>query len=139
VKKLVSMCIGATATLLLSGCGAIPDVHVAPDGNWTAQRVAGNAATCSFPWLIEVEYRDGKIIYTEPQASGGWITSLSDLDSTSPGSLSRTSQALSSLTSRSDEHLIECPWSEDLTIRSLLTQLIWRLGWQSTLSTVQHS
>jgi hypothetical protein len=51
---------------LLCGCNGSP-VRVAPQGNWTARKITGNSTVCTFPWMMEAEYLDGKVTYTEPQ------------------------------------------------------------------------
>ena len=60
-------------------------IRVAPQGSWSAKPINRNYAVCKFPWLMDIEYREGNITYTEPQVeSSPRLVTFSGLDTDSP-------------------------------------------------------
>jgi hypothetical protein len=74
---------------LVCGYGA-DGGRVAPQGNWRAREITGNSTVCTFPWIMEAEYLDGKVTYTGPQVqSKPFIITFLDIHTKAPRVVAR--------------------------------------------------
>lgn len=72
--------------LALCGCRSTDEEYrVSPEGAWKGPPLNGNTATCTFGWILESEYRGGKLLTSGPQRqTPAWTITFSDLDKPSP-------------------------------------------------------
>lgn len=84
----------AVGSVLNTSCTSDPVRSIrAPQGAWTPKKIRSDAVTCTFPWVMEIDYRDREISYTKPMIqSRPWVTTFAGLETNAPKVIEVTNQ-----------------------------------------------